>query len=426
MLLWLFIVLSQTGAKSQVSLLIRHLLDSGYNANDRPVLNENETVNLTISANGLSLLRMDQAEETATFAAEFILEWEDVFLKWNPMEHGGQTRVKIKEIQVWRPDVTVSSSIGKEVLLEASERYLDVFYDGTVRMSVYAVYRNLCNMKVDNFPYDSQICMIDIGPWSYTDEEVHSIPGESIEAARDGYEGNSEWDFVSLTASEKYSTDSDANFHFTEARFQLYVSRRPQFYVWVLLIPTFVITTVSICGLFIPTNSLGDREEKVNLGLTTLLSSAVILEIVANSMPKASAFPLLGNFILAEIFVVAAGVLCSVVTLTLHHRANTRRWRPKPWMLRILGMTGSNKFIVKKCDRMKRTKTGALSNEVDNAPWMTDFMSSLRSLLDYIHEEEVDQLREIAWLKLFDRLDFLLLIVFLIINCIVTATICSP
>ncbi|KAK6050829.1 Neurotransmitter-gated ion-channel transmembrane region, partial [Cooperia oncophora] len=163
---------------------------------------------------------------------------------------------------------------------------------------------------------------------------------------------------------------------------QLYVSRRPQFYTWVLLIPTFVvITTVSIFGLFIPTNSLGDREEKVNLGLTTLLSSAVILEIVANSMPKASALPLLGNFILAEIFVVAVGVLFSVLTLTLHHRANTRRWRPKPWMLRILGMTvslliieegrgavkkGSNKFISKKRDRMKRTKAGGSSNEAEN------------------------------------------------------------
>uniref|UniRef100_A0A0N4WHP6 Neur_chan_LBD domain-containing protein n=1 Tax=Haemonchus placei TaxID=6290 RepID=A0A0N4WHP6_HAEPC len=343
-----------------VSLLIRHLLDSGYNASDRPVFNENETVNITISANSLSLLRMDQAEETATFSAEFILEWKDAFLKWNPMEHGGQTRVKIKEIQVWRPDVTVSSSIAKEVLLEASERYLDVFYDGTVRMSVYAVYRNLCNMKVRTltiFPY-SQICMIDIGPWSYTDEEVHY--------SRRKHRSCTEWDFVSLTASEKYSTDSDANFHFTETRFQLYVSRRPQFYVWVLLIPTFVITTVSICGLFIPTNSLGDREEKVNLGLTTLLSSAVILEIVANSMPKASAFPLLGNFILAEIFVVAAGVLCSVVTLTLHHRANTRRWRPKPWMLRILGMTSNVTETAEHINYTRRRQTKIMSDTLLN------------------------------------------------------------
>ncbi|PIO73214.1 hypothetical protein TELCIR_04818 [Teladorsagia circumcincta] len=291
-------------------MLVRHLLENGYNANDRPVLNEKEAINLTISANSLSLLRMDQAEETATFSAEFILEWTDAFLKWNPDEHDGQRRV-------------------------------------------------------DDFPYDSQICTIDIGPWSYTDEEVHCTPGESIEGARDFYEGNSEWDFKALLASQKHSSDTDADFHFTEARFKLYVSRRPQFYLWVLLIPTFVITTVSIFGLFIPTNSLGDREEKVNLGLTTLLSSAVILEIVANSMPKASALPLLGNFILAEIFVVAVGVLFSVLTLTLHHRANTRRWRPKPWMLRILGVTGSNKFISKKCDRMKRTKNGDSRTELE-------------------------------------------------------------
>ncbi|VDM83014.1 unnamed protein product, partial [Strongylus vulgaris] len=182
-------------------------------------------------------------------------------------------------------------------------------------------------------------CIIDIGPWSYTDEEVHSIAGRSVNSPTPGFEGNSEWDFLKLIASEKYSCDEDADFHYSEVSFELYVKRRPQFYLWVLLIPTFVITTVSICGLFIPTNTLGDREEKVNLGLTTLLSSAVILEIVANSMPKASALPLLGNFILAEIFVVAAGVVCSVLTLTLHHRVNTRKWKPKPWMLKILGMT---------------------------------------------------------------------------------------
>ncbi|KAK6034249.1 hypothetical protein COOONC_28249, partial [Cooperia oncophora] len=87
-------------AESQVSVLIRHLLENGYNANDRPVLNENETLNLSISANGLSLLRMDQAEETATFSAEFILQWNDAFLKWDPDEHGGQTRVKIKEVEI--------------------------------------------------------------------------------------------------------------------------------------------------------------------------------------------------------------------------------------------------------------------------------------------------------------------------------------
>ncbi|VDO95889.1 unnamed protein product [Heligmosomoides polygyrus] len=262
-------------------------------------------------------------------------------------------------------------------------------------------------MLVNEFPYDSQVCTINIGPWSYTDQELHSTAGESIEAPKVDF-GNSEWDFTRIIASERYSADNDTGFQFTEASFQLYVKRRPQFYVWVLLIPTFVITTICICGLFIPTNSLGDREEKVNLGLTTLLSSAVILQIVADSMPKASALPLLGNFILAEIFVVAVAVICTVLTLTLHHRANTRRWRPKKWMLKFLGMTASFRKI-----------------SATFAPWVADFMASLRSLVAYIEDEDIDRLREIAWLKLFDRIDFLLLVVFLIGNCIVTIVVCQ-
>ncbi|WKX99686.1 hypothetical protein Q1695_014507 [Nippostrongylus brasiliensis] len=402
--------------------LSHFLLDNGYNSSDRPVKNENDTLNLSISFNSFTLLRMDQSEETVIFSAEVILEWNDAFLRWQPAAFNGMTRLKMKEINVWRPDVTVSTSISKETLLDESDRYLDVFHDGTVRQSMYAVFTNVCEMEVGEFPYDSQECIIDIGPWSYTDEEVHTIPGPSVTAPRDDFKGNSEWDFKGLIASEIYSTDADVDFHFSEARFQLFVSRRPQFYVWVLLIPTFVITTISIFGMFIPTNSLGDKEEKVNLGLTTLLSSAVILQIVADSMPKASALPLLGNFILAEIFVVAAGVLCSVLTLTLHHRANTRRWKPKPWMLKILGVTGASRFTTKTDGRMIRNKADTTSGLhcVEGAPLVADFLSTLRSLIAYLDEEDVDRLREIAWLKLFDRLDFLLLVCFVIANCILT------
>ncbi|EYC32366.1 hypothetical protein Y032_0003g1535 [Ancylostoma ceylanicum] len=348
MLIWSVLLFCGEGfAKSVTSTLVHRLLNTGYNSSDRPVLNENDAVNLTIIANALTLLRMDQAEETAIFSAEFILEWKDAFLKWDPAEFDGQKRVKIKEVQIWRPDVTVSTSIAKESLLDASERYVDVFYDGVVRQSVYAVYTNLCNMKVNEFPYDSQVCTIDIGPWSYTDEEVHSIPGKSIESPYTGFEGNSEWDFTKLLTFEKRSCDSDADFQFTEVRFELYVERRPQFYLWVLLIPTFVITTVSICGLFIPTNTLGDREEK-----------------------------------------------------------------------------GSKKFFLSSLRRIEKPKKGATALLMQSSPW-AEFLTSLRSLLSYLDEEEVDRLRELAWLKLFDRLDVVLLIVFLIGNCIVTIVVCS-
>ncbi|VDP47406.1 unnamed protein product [Heligmosomoides polygyrus] len=95
--------------KSKSSVLTHFLLDNGYNRSDRPVIDENYTINMTISFNQFALLRMDQSEETAIFSAEFILEWKDVFLQWEPEKHSGLTRLKVKELEVWRPDVTVST-----------------------------------------------------------------------------------------------------------------------------------------------------------------------------------------------------------------------------------------------------------------------------------------------------------------------------
>ncbi|GMR40649.1 hypothetical protein PMAYCL1PPCAC_10844, partial [Pristionchus mayeri] len=108
------------------------------------------------------------------------------------------------------------------------------------------------------------------------------------------FQGNSEWEFVYMIPVAYEEKDEDVGFNYTARNKQTMLKRKPEFYVWVLLVPSFIITTVSLFGIFIPTNHIGEREEKVTLGLTTLLSTAVILEIVASTMPKAPALPLLG------------------------------------------------------------------------------------------------------------------------------------
>jgi xanthine/uracil/vitamin C permease (AzgA family) len=62
-------------------------------------------------------------------------------------------------------------------------------------------------------------------------------------------------------------------------------------FVW----PPFLITCLNIIGVFAPFNDGGEREEKVTMGLTTLLTMAVILMIITDQMPKSSITPLLGS-----------------------------------------------------------------------------------------------------------------------------------
>ncbi|CAB3409585.1 unnamed protein product [Caenorhabditis bovis] len=400
---------------------LKNRLMEDYDISIRPVQNENDVITLNISLNSMTVLVLDPTEETVTFSCEFILQWQDEFLKWNMSEYN-ITWIKLKEDLVWIPDTTVTTSVSTTSLLDPSDRYVSLKYDGTIRQSIYAVFKNLCDMNVEKFPYDVQKCLINIGPFTYTSSEIHCVAGPEIFENSTYFEGNSEWDFEGVTNTHVYSVDPDVNFTYSEINFTLIVRRRPQFYVWVLLIPTYIITVVCIFGLFTPSSSLGYREERVNLGITTLLSSAVILQIVASSMPKTSELPLLGNFILAEIFVVAIGVLFAVLVLSIHHRAHTREWRPPSWLLWILRMSGSKKFLSKNLPKITRklTKEEVVQYSGEGANFIRNLDESLTSIREYLNEEERDFHRELTWMKFFDRLDLLLLAIFQIANVLVT------
>lgn len=54
-------------------------------------------------------------------------------------------------------------------------------------------------------------------------------------------------------------------------------------------------TTLSLVGFFTPFDNDGNRVERVTLGLTTLLSLAVMLNIVGDEMPKSANLPQLGR-----------------------------------------------------------------------------------------------------------------------------------
>ncbi|GMS87662.1 hypothetical protein PENTCL1PPCAC_9837, partial [Pristionchus entomophagus] len=382
---------------SQESAVVKYLLSRGYDKSTRPAIVETDTTVLNISVNSFSLYQMDQAKEIVEFSAEFLLTWFDPFMAWNRSEFN-VTWIKMKEIYIWKPDILVSTSIQTDFLLDPEERYVDIRYDGYVRQSYYGVFFNQCKMKVVNcFPYDAQECAVEIGPWSYTNNQVMSIAGDAITEPKDGFKGNSEWEFIYMIPVAYNETDEDVGFNYTAVRWQTMLKRKPEFYVWVLLVPSFIITTVSLFGIFIPTNHLGEREEKVTLGLTTLLSTAVILEIVASTMPKASALPLLGNFILAEIFITAIGVL-----------AITRQWYPPMWMVRACEFPFRRRKF--KWIGDKKTSTSSLgSTYTDEKKYETD--------------EELEQERSDAWSIIFDRIDVYLVILFQVANVILTLTI---
>lgn len=107
---------------------------------------------------------------------------------------------------------------------------------------------------------------------------------------------NLEWDLVSMTARRTVAYYDSTMTSWVDIYYDLLIKRKPTYYLLTFLLPCFIITSISIVGMFAPFSDAGDREEKVTMGLTTLLTMAVFLTIIADKMPKSSdGLPLLGK-----------------------------------------------------------------------------------------------------------------------------------
>ena len=83
--------------------------------------------------------------------------------------------------------------------------------------------------------------------------------------------------------------------YYVDVWYDIVITRKPNYYISTFMWPSFLITCLSIIGVFSPFNDSGEREEKLTMGLTTLLTMAVILMIITDQMPRSPNTPLLGS-----------------------------------------------------------------------------------------------------------------------------------
>ena len=74
---------------------------------------------------------------------------------------------------------------------------------------------------------------------------------------------NTVWDIMPYVNHSYEVFGGPQNNTYTQVIYRQKIKRKSSYYVWVLIIPTFIITALSLAGLYAPFNNHGDREEKV-------------------------------------------------------------------------------------------------------------------------------------------------------------------
>ncbi|PAV69593.1 hypothetical protein WR25_02095 [Diploscapter pachys] len=248
-----FILLSAIQAENIVTptkRLLDDLLTKSYITDIRPTgADENVTV-VKIIPNMFILLEMS---------------WKDPIYTWNPADYPdyNQDWIKLPENKLWSPGVVFQPSIAKEEFIPIEKRFVDLKYDGTVRQSNPSVITTPCTLKIDAFPYDVQICDLLIGPWSYDTSTVIVEPFDELYVPEtDVFEGNSEWELIDIRAKAYTTFDPISKKNYSGIDYQVTLKRKPIYYVLVIQAPTFIISTLTIFGIFTPFSNTEERREK--------------------------------------------------------------------------------------------------------------------------------------------------------------------
>uniref|UniRef100_A0A1I7TZ31 Neur_chan_LBD domain-containing protein n=1 Tax=Caenorhabditis tropicalis TaxID=1561998 RepID=A0A1I7TZ31_9PELO len=276
--------------------------------------------NYTVYLYYLKLVEVVEPEEKVSFMLEMAEYWYDPRLAWSPPLYGDITMLHMRQDRVWSPTLNsfgindIADFRDQDFRLVCVENTGHVYTSLSLRISVN------CPMNVDRFPFDSQTCTIQFCmPLFFLQhvEILSSIYTGILNKTVWQRMGNSEWDLVNLTHRVSLLTYNDGFGDMQLATFEVKIRRNPMYYCYMIVFPSFIINGLSIIGVFMKKT---DKMSKLNVGLTNIMTMTFILGVMADKIPRTGSIPLLGIYIIINLFIMIFAVGITIVLNEL------RRW----------------------------------------------------------------------------------------------------
>ncbi|KAK0394606.1 hypothetical protein QR680_000832 [Steinernema hermaphroditum] len=357
---------------------LEKFLMTNYNKKLIPKRHLNESVQVKFSINLYQIIEVNEPQQYILMNAWIVERWRDDMLYWNPEKFGGIREIILPKDEIWIPDTTLYNSL---VMNDAeSRRLLNAKLTTDPRRKTVLVellyptlYKFSCMLDLRFFPFDVQACKMTFGSWTY---DKKSIDYHSYKNGKGGAIGTSQcienegWNILGTQVHRRdMKYDCCAN-NYTLLEFYLHIQRKPLFYLINLIAPTSVITLIAIVGFFSSSTINDMREEKISLGITTLLSMSILIFMVSDQMPSTSSFiPLIGWFYTCMMMLISGGTLCASMVIyaqkkgILGHRPTSRtmrwaRWLGKMCMMEMPLLMKEAYALKAKQDKLKRQTDG--------------------------------------------------------------------
>ena len=307
----ILLILDNTACQTHEDVVnIYNNITTGYQKDVFPHRDQTKPLQLHLQTFPMVINSFSETEETISMTMSILCTWKDPQLSWNASSYGGTWKIVISSHRIWLPMLYLSNSVEKlHSFGSESEFYARVTMTGTVYWSPGDILKAKCPTNIVKFPFDSQTCQFNFTIWGVTGDIV-----ECISLSRLGnmmfFTPHSDW---KITMHRQYSYKLSTISIFI---FELSMKRQPLYYIIIVILPTLTFSLMNPLVFLLPVES----GERVSLGMTILLSYAIFLTLVANSVP-ASSNPVCALLLVMILIMIMSGitVICVIVCVYYYY-----------------------------------------------------------------------------------------------------------
>jgi len=279
----------------------------------------------------LQLINVYEKEQIMKTNVWINLQWLDFQLNWTTSDYKvGSIRVPYD--RVWTPDIVLFNNADGNY--EASYKPNVLVYADIQESSGYtnilwippAIYKSSCTIDVKYFPFDEQQCEMRFGSWTFDAKQVRLKQLKPMVNLED-YLPSGTWDVIEVPGKEQEFLESNR----MELVYTFKIRRKTLFYTVNLIIPTVLISFLSIFVFYLPT----DEGEKMTLCISILLALVVFLLLVSKILPPTSmVIPLISKYLIFTLMMNIITILNTVIIINWNYR--TPRTHNMPQWIRVV------------------------------------------------------------------------------------------
>ena len=278
--------LDPTGSSKEDIVYVMDILfkPGKYDKRVRPVKKAEDTLDVTLEVQLKSMFDIDENDQTMTTMCLITMQWHDDFLKWSDGSFMKKVEsIQVKQQDIYVPDITIGNIVSGNWHMGDRQVTVRIDRDGLVTWSVNALIVSECEILVQYYPFDTQICSLDVTTEQSSQQEVHLINynEEYNHSALHLYGEDGTWDLLGYRIEDELSEDGMQR---QITRFSFYLARRHSFYLVSFIAPVIFLTLTSCLVFVLP----ADAGEKMGTSITVLLAFAVYLTIVTDYLPDTS------------------------------------------------------------------------------------------------------------------------------------------